>query len=207
MSQEEVIASRASALQLVVASWLVLDVEKSGLFTNGIDCRTCCSTVGSLSRPTLFVKNPLFVRPSVHPSVYTKIARFCNFPRSCSIYKPCFSTTHCQCALLSFTKHCLLPSLAGPLNNQVDSVRLSTQRSVLSGSPLSPAPRSAARGAPRPAADDDDPAAPRRRPTAHRPSPPPPPPPPRMIDARGSQIERRAPRLARCQPSSRGTSN
>jgi len=37
LSQEEVIASRASALQLVVASWLVLDVEKNGLFTNGVD--------------------------------------------------------------------------------------------------------------------------------------------------------------------------
>jgi hypothetical protein len=38
LSQEEVIASRASALQLVVASWLVLDVGKSGFFfNNGID--------------------------------------------------------------------------------------------------------------------------------------------------------------------------
>jgi hypothetical protein len=39
MSQEEVIAPRASALQLVVASWLVvvLDVGKSGLFANGVD--------------------------------------------------------------------------------------------------------------------------------------------------------------------------
>jgi hypothetical protein len=37
MPQEEVIAPRTSALQLVVASWLVLDVGKSGLFTNGVD--------------------------------------------------------------------------------------------------------------------------------------------------------------------------
>jgi hypothetical protein len=37
LSQEEVIAPRASALQLVVASWLVLDVVKSGLFINGVD--------------------------------------------------------------------------------------------------------------------------------------------------------------------------
>jgi hypothetical protein len=37
MSQEEVIAPRASALQLVVACWLVLDVGKSGLFTKGVD--------------------------------------------------------------------------------------------------------------------------------------------------------------------------
>jgi hypothetical protein len=38
MSQEEVITPRASALQLVVASWLVLDVRKSaGLFTSGVD--------------------------------------------------------------------------------------------------------------------------------------------------------------------------
>ena len=81
--------------------------------------RSCCSTVGSLSRPTIFVKNPSFVRSSVHPSVYTKIARFCNLPRSCSIYKPCFSTTHCQCVLLSFAKRCLLLSLAGPLSQVV----------------------------------------------------------------------------------------
>jgi hypothetical protein len=81
--------------------------------------RSCCSTVGSLSRPTIFVKNPSFVRSSVHPSVYTKIARFCNLPRSCSIYKPCFSTTHCQCVLLSFAKRCLLLSLAGPLSHVV----------------------------------------------------------------------------------------
>jgi hypothetical protein len=37
MSQEEAIVPRASALQLVVASWLVLDVRKRGLFTNGVD--------------------------------------------------------------------------------------------------------------------------------------------------------------------------
>jgi hypothetical protein len=45
------------------------------------------------------------------------------FPRSCSIYKPCFSSTHCQCALLSFTKRCILPSLAGPLNQVVHARR------------------------------------------------------------------------------------
>jgi hypothetical protein len=102
--------------------------------------RSCCSTVGSLSRPTLFVKNCSFVRSSVHPSVYTKIARFCNFPRSCSIYKPCFSTTHCQCTLPSFTKRCLLPSLAGPLN-QVVHARLAAHRPTGHGQrPRPPAP-------------------------------------------------------------------
>jgi hypothetical protein len=96
LSQEEVIAPRASALQLVVASWMVLAGRgeeralhqwyRRSLWFAAYG-RTCCSTVGALSRPTLFVKNPLFVRPSVHPSVYTKLARFCNFLRSCSTYK------------------------------------------------------------------------------------------------------------------------
>jgi hypothetical protein len=131
MSQEEVIAPRASALQLEACCGILAGLgrgeeralhrwcRRSLWFAN--NGRSCCSTVGSLSRPTLFVKKTVhsFVRPSVHPSVYTQNSRFCNFPRSCSIYKPCFSTTHCQCALLSFTKRCLLPSLAGPLNQVV----------------------------------------------------------------------------------------
>jgi hypothetical protein len=111
-----------------------------------------------------------FVRSFVRPSIRLhKIARFCNFPRSCSIYKPCFSTTRCQCALLSFTKRCLLlPSLAGPLNQ------------VVHARPTADSPPATATATARGC---------------------------RMSDARRSQIERRAPRLARCQPSSRGTSN
>jgi hypothetical protein len=78
MSQEEVITPRASALRLVVASWLVLDVGKSGLFTNGVDGAPCglWATAGAAAAqlalfldPTLFVKSPSFVRPSVLPSI------------------------------------------------------------------------------------------------------------------------------------------
>jgi hypothetical protein len=86
MSQEEVIAPRASALQLVVASWLVLDVGKSGLFTSGVDGACGCGQwqkllqhswllfTSSFSRPTLFVKKPSFVRPSIHPSTQKLLA-------------------------------------------------------------------------------------------------------------------------------------
>jgi hypothetical protein len=86
--------------------------------------RSCCSTpVGSISHisTNAFREKPS-VRSFVRPSIHTKAARLCNFPRSCSIYKPCFSTTHCQCVLLSFiTKCCLLPSLAGALGHSTRS--------------------------------------------------------------------------------------
>jgi hypothetical protein len=119
--------------------------------------RSCCSTVGSLSRPTLFVKTPSFVRSSVHPSVYTKIAQFASELQYLSpVSQPRTASVYC----------CHLLNVAFCLRSQGHSTRSSTR-------PTGHGHRHCHRG----------------------------------CHVRRSQIERRAPQLARCQPSSRGTSN
>jgi hypothetical protein len=85
MSQEEVIAPRASALQLVVASWQVLDVGKSGLFSPTVSTElvVCGQRQKLLQHSWLpistnaFRENPFvrsFIRPSIHPSKQTLLA-------------------------------------------------------------------------------------------------------------------------------------